>query len=402
MSFLFDDENAEAGADLGTGTVVTRERDDERVGRRPYWNGSTGSGGRRPRRWGRRLLVVLGLLAVGAVVAFLAGSAWLQRRIDPSGPPGDTVAFTIPEGATTDEVGELLAEAGIISDATVWRYYIRFRADGATFEAGEYALPTNSSMGDAVAGLAEGPALAAAAALVTIPEGLTLAEVAVQVGEEGLSSDTFRFLADSGGVRSRFQPDDISTLEGLLLPETYRLEQGEGEEALLRRMVETLDGTAVEIGYDFAQARVGLTPYEVLIIASLIEEEARIDEDRGMISRVIYNRLERGETLGIDATVYYAVGKPGGVPLTRSDLASPSPYNTRLVAGLPPTPIAVPGRASLEAALNPVDGPWLFYVLADACGRHAFSEDISQFNRDVAAAREQGLLDPTTTPACTE
>jgi UPF0755 protein len=156
-------------------------------------------------------------------------------------------------------------------------------------------------------------------------------------------------------------------------------------------MVSTLDQVATELGYGDAAARVGREPYEVLIVASLIEAEAKVDGDRGKISRVIYNRLEQNIRLGIDATVYYALQRRGG-SLTRSDLQVESPYNTRANFGLPPSPIGLPGRASLEAAMNPEPGPWIYYVLADEAGNHAFSETDDQFQSDVAAARRNGLI----------
>ena len=246
-------------------------------------------------------------------------------------------------------------------------------------------------MGDAVAVLEDGPELAAFQN-VTIPEGLTVAEVARVVGESGfLDGDRFGDLLVSGAYRSRYQPPEITTLEGLLFPDTYRLEEGEDEEVLLNRMIAALDAVAQELGYDDAEARTGRSAYEVLIVASLIEAEAKVDEDRAKISRVVYNRLDEQMSLGIDATVYYALGRRGGA-LTEADLAVASPDNTRAQAGLPPTPIAIPGRASLEAAINPEPGPWLYYVLADASGVHAFSESYDEFLDNVAAAREKGLL----------
>jgi UPF0755 protein len=128
-----------------------------------------------------------------------------------------------------------------------------------------------------------------------------------------------------------------------------------------------------------------------VIIASMIEREARVPEERPMIARVVYNRLRDGMTLGIDATVIYALGRHTDV-LTRSDLEIDSPYNTRRFAGLPPTPIASPGRESLEAALNPAPGDWLYYVIADEDGRHTFTENYRDFERAVAEARSKGLL----------
>jgi UPF0755 protein len=301
----------------------------------------------------------------------------------------------VPPGSTTQEIGELLAESEVITDEQVWRWYLR-ATGGGPFLAGDYTFRENSSMGDAVDVLEQGPALAAFDN-VTIPEGLTLGEVVTRVGESGvLDGGRFFELIGSGTVRSRFQPPEVESLEGLLFPDTYRLEEGEleggeGEQVLLERMVSALDANATELGYDDALARTGRSPYEVLVIASLIEAEAKVDEDRAKISRVIYNRLAEPMSLGIDATVYYALGRRGG-GLTESDLAVDSPYNTRRYPGLPPTPIALPGRASLEAAIDPEPGPWLYYVLADASGIHTFSEDYGQFLDDVAAAREKGLL----------
>jgi UPF0755 protein len=148
---------------------------------------------------------------------------------------------------------------------------------------------------------------------------------------------------------------------------------------------------ADEIQLDARAAAMGYTPQQIITIASMIEEEARVDEDRTKIARVIYNRLASGTRLDIDATTLYAVGKEGNT-LTQSDLDSDSPYNTRKVSGLPPGPIASPGRASLEAALAPVDGPWTYYVLADEDGHHAFTDDPDEFERLVAEAEEKGLL----------
>jgi UPF0755 protein len=207
----------------------------------------------------------------------------------------------------------------------------------------------------------------------------------------GFDAASFTAEVESGVVRSLFQPQDVTSLEGLLFPDTYRIDENEDEQAVLARMVSTLDQVATELGYAEAAARVGREPYEVLIVASLVEAEARTDADRPKIARVIYNRLAQGMTLGIDATVYYALQRRGG-NLTRTDLAVDSPYNTRVNPGLPPTPIGLPGRASLEAAINPERGPWIYYVLADEAGNHAFSESDAQFQRDVAAARRNGLI----------
>jgi UPF0755 protein len=134
-----------------------------------------------------------------------------------------------------------------------------------------------------------------------------------------------------------------------------------------------------------------ITPYDALIVASLVEAEAKVPEDRPKIARVIYNRLAQGMTLGIDATVLYALQERGDT-LTQSDLATDSPYNTRVNRGLPPTPINSPGQASLEAALAPADGDWLYYVLTDADGHHYFTNSFSDFQRAVDDARDRGVF----------
>jgi UPF0755 protein len=142
-----------------------------------------------------------------------------------------------------------------------------------------------------------------------------------------------------------------------------------------------------------SEARVGRTPYEVLIIASLVQEEARTASDAPKIARVVYNRLEQGIPLGIDATLcFLETERP--CRLTESDLARDTPYNSRINAGLPPTPIAAPGRAALEAALDPEAGPWLYYVLdPDAAepGGHFFTDDFGEFNRKKQECEAAGL-----------
>jgi UPF0755 protein len=134
-----------------------------------------------------------------------------------------------------------------------------------------------------------------------------------------------------------------------------------------------------------------ITPYQALIVASMIEAEARTDADRPKIARVIYNRLAQDMQLGIDATVLYALGDRLA-PLTQSQLNVNSPYNTRRFAGLPPTPINSPGEASIQAALQPEEGDWLYYVLADEEGNHEFTETYDQHQQAVNRAREKGLL----------
>jgi UPF0755 protein len=344
--------------------------------------------GRRVGRW----LVVLAALAAVALVAIGAGGLWVKGQIDPSGAPGEEIAFEIPRGATTSAIADKLAAEGIISSSEVFRWYLRIKG-GGPFEAGQYHLALNSSMGDVVTVLEAGPDLPPAVSL-TVPESLWVEEVATRIDKiEHLDGARFLELANSGTIRSKYQPEGVTTMEGLLFPETYRIEETEDEEAVLRRMVSTFDNVATEVGLDDAEARVGVSPYEAIIVASLIEAEAKVDADRGKIARVIYNRLEQGIPLGIDATFYYHLGLDRkGTGLRTSDLEDDHEYNTRLRQGLIPRPIAMPRKASLEAAMNPEPGPWLYYVLADADGTHFFTDDYDEFINAKNRAQANGLI----------
>jgi UPF0755 protein len=247
-------------------------------------------------------------------------------------------------------------------------------------------------MGDVVTAMEAGPALPAAENL-TVPEGLVLEQVAQRIARiKHLDQAKFLAAAKSGDVRSKYQPGGQLSLEGLLFPDTYRIEDKEDELAVLARMVGTFDDVATSLGYDQAEQKVGYTPYQVITVASLVEAEAKDDADRAKIARVIYNRLEKKMPLGIDATFYFALPLDRrGTGLRQSDLDRPGPYNTRKNVGLVPTPVALPGKASLEAALNPEPGNWLYYVLKDQ-RTHAFSSDYNQFLRDKQAAQQKGLI----------
>jgi UPF0755 protein len=350
---------------------------------------------RRRRRSGRRIFGwSLVVLVVGILVAGLLAWRWVQNRVDPPGDPGDQVAVIVPEGSTTDDIGRLLEDEGVITDAQVFKYYIRFRG-GGPFQAGTYTLRENSSMQEAIDTLEEGPAPPPFVEF-TVPEGLTLPEIteAMAGGISTLDVDVLNQLVASGQLRSRYQPAEVPVLEGFLFPETYRLDQGSDETAALQVMINQFDGVADQLDLAGGAARLGMTPYQVLTVASLVQEESGIPEDSAKIARVIYNRLAQGIPLGVDATICYALGERP-CELTEADLEIDSPYNSRNRAGLPPTPIAAPGRAAMEAALNPEPGPWLYYVLdpeAEIEGGHFFTADYAEFlaKKDECAAAGLG------------
>lgn len=207
---------------------------------------------------------------------------------------------------------------------------------------------------------------------LTIPEGYSRVQTAELVREARLRGD---YLEASKG------------LEGRLFPDTYELEAGAHVSDLVRLQLQTFESRLAGVGMGYARSK-NLDRRDVVTIASMVEKEARLDSERRLIAAVIYNRLSDGMPLGIDATVRFATGNYER-PLTESELATDSPYNTRLHAGLPPGPIASPGLASLEAAARPADVDYLYYVVEPGtCGEHSFSSTEAEFQADVARYNE--------------
>lgn len=344
----------------------------------------------------RRVLWVVGGVVLFFALLLGAGGWWVMQQVSPSG-QGEPVTVTVVPGSSTEQIANLLEREGVVTNATVFQYYVRWQ-DAGPFEAGIYdGLFERSPMGDVVDRLEAGP-LPPNFTELNIPEGYWLKDIKARILSTFPQMNEAELDLALATVRSTYQPEDSTDLEGLLFPATYRVEEGDeaDEEKLVRQMVDTFDRTGDAIGLgdtSVASAAAGreLTPYEVVIVASMIEEEARIAEERPMIAQVIYNRIRQDMMLGIDATVLYAIGEQKE-QLTQSDLRVDSPYNTRRYNGLPPTPIASPGRASLEAALRPADGPWVYYVIEDEQGNHFFTESASEFEAARQRAQAAGLL----------
>jgi UPF0755 protein len=317
---------------------------------------------------------------------------WVQRQIDPAGSPGEVRTITVPEGASSSSIGDLLSDKGIIASAFVWDWYLKVKG-GGPFQSGEYELAEDSAMGDVVRILERGPKPPEERRF-TVPEGFTAQETLARLADpdKGLGFDlaTLQQLLAGGTIRSEFQPPDQTSPEGILFPDTYEVELEATPEQVLQLMVSQLDTTMRDLRVETGQADFNLTPYEILITASLIEEETKVPEERAKVARVIYNRIRQGIPLGIDATSRYEAEVIRG-NRNRIDFTSSSPYNTRKVKGLPPTPIASPGRASIEAALHPAEGPWIYYVLEDDEGHHVFTDSAAEFSRAKQRCHDAGL-----------
>jgi UPF0755 protein len=338
-----------------------------------------------PREGGRaqRLLLLLGIFAAVVALTFGGLFVYVRSQLDPGGEVGAEVRFTVPSGSSVNSVAGLLADEGIIEDAQMFRWYLRWKGVDQ-FLAGDYLLNENMAAWDVVSVL-EGDPLPVDSVAFTVPEGLMLSEIpgAINTSLPTFDPAVLSELIASGTIRPNALDPAVTNLEGFLFPDTYELLAGQGEDAALRRMAEQFDAVAAEIDLAGRAAALGRTPYEIVVIASLIQEEYGIPEEMDRISRVIYNRLEIGEPLGIDATSRYEAILAGR---DRDDLdfESESPYNTRRNPGLPPTPIAAPGRLALEAALSPEPGPWIFYVRDPNAertppGGHFFTDSAAEF-----------------------
>ena len=339
---------------------------------------------------GRRWPFVL--LALVLTFLVLAGSAvlWVEHQINPSGGPGPAVHFTVEKGMSTSDIAALLQREGIISSAQIFKYYAKLTGLGS-IEAGDYTVEKKSKLSH-VSKVLEAGAAKAVDDKVTIPEGLTLTKIAQLVGEQlpGRSADKFLEVARSGAVRSQYQPPGAS-LEGFILPETYFVAKTDDETAVLKKMVDAFDQYAGTLDVSGAAARQHVTPYQVIIVASIVEREANIDADRGKVARVIYNRLDAKMQLQMDSTVLYAIGQDGKTNVTQDDRKVNSPYNTFIAPGLPPGPISQPGKASLKGATAPDAGDWLYFVTTDTSGASSFTANYNQFLKDVAVCQSKGL-----------
>jgi len=342
-------------------------------------------------RWGRIVAAaVLGVVLIG--VAWFVLSLFQPFKGDGEG----QVAVVIPEGASLGQIAEQLEAEGVVSSASFFELRARLSGRSGDLKPGRYTLARDMSFTAALDRLEQG--LPPDVVQVTIPEGRARREVAPLVRR--LRGNYLRATRRSPVLNPRdYRAPRGSTLEGFLFPATYELKKGQPVRRLVRQQLQAFKRNFDRVDLRYARRR-NLTPYDVLIIASLVEREAGVAKERPIIASVIYNRLKNDLRLDIDATTRFAV-KNWSSPLKESELANPSPYNTRVHSGLPPGPIGSPGLDSIRAAARPAKTDFLFYVVKPGtCGEHNFSATDAEFQRDVAAyeaARERrGGKSPTT------
>lgn len=361
--------------------------------------------------WASMALAVAAILVAGAI------GWWYLGKINPEGSPGDVVSFTVNEGDDVESIALRLTAEGLVSDPGIFEWYVE-REGGLELIPGYYEIRPNDHMGNVLSRLRTPPGQTYTK--VTFPEGFTLTKMAERLDTSvpRLTSEGFMEAATDGTIRSSFQPLGVTSLEGMLFPDTYQVSNAESEGQVIERMIALMERVSEQEDIVNRSRALGVTPYEAMIVASMIEREAKVPEDRAKISRVIYNRLglsalnpDNPIPLQVDATVLYGRDQAGLDPeLPFSELRQiDGPYNTYLRPGLPPTPIAGPGRASIEAALNPAPNPpagdpicaeladptscaYLYYVIADENGRHVFASELWQQERNIEAARQAGVL----------
>ncbi|MEO6988320.1 MAG: endolytic transglycosylase MltG [Aquihabitans sp.] len=351
-----------------------------------------------------RWLLVMGMLLL--VVGLLFGGVmwWYDRQLNPPGGPGAAVSVEIPRGSSLSGIGTVLERKGVIPNAIVFNFYASRKGE-KNFKAGVYEMRENSSADLALATLAKGPTgqiSTAEIARVSIPEGLTidktLNRIAAQV--DRFDVDGLEAALASGKVTSSLQPDGVDSFEGLLFPATYELAADATEADFLNRLADELETRVSSRDAKAARASIKATygievsTYDLIIVASMVQSEAAGAEEAPKVAAVIYNRLANEDGsfpfLGIDAVDRY------GAAL--SDMTLPEywettePYNTRGVAGLPPTPIGGPSAYALDAAFSPADGPWMYYVLTDP-GVHTFSVTLAEHNQAKAICKQKNLCD---------
>jgi UPF0755 protein len=338
--------------------------------------------GRRPRRLS---LAIALLLFLGVVGAFWGVTRYYRTCRGPADGPKRQLTFTVERGWTWEEALDDLHAKGVIPCRGIAANFL-FRGTGKSDEvlrAGPYELTTGMTLEAAVGVLTTPPPKVPTVELV-IPEGFRLTQIAEKVHED-LKIPAKRFLDEvrSGRyVLPPYLPAGTPTPEGFLFPKSYEfIEEGLSARIIAQQLLEQFREEAEALPFERA-TELGVSPYELVIIASMIEEEARVDRDRRLIAGVIYNRIEIGMALGIDATLLYDDPTPDG-ELSSQDLKFDSPYNTRINPGLPPTPIASPGEKSLRAALDPADTRFLYYVLCGADGHHRFARTLGAHDRNV-------------------
>lgn len=287
---------------------------------------------------------------------------------------GLEVEIEIKEGMNLTQIADLLAEKGVVDNSFLFKLFVQQEGKEKNLMPGKYNLLTGSEYADVLESITTG--IPEVTFKVTIPEGLTVEQTLDKIAQElpFITRDDLNAATDISNYNYEFLKD-MTNLEGFLFPKTYEVTVDYTAQNIIEMLISQYQLETGKLDFSYAIEN-DLSSYDILKIASLIEREAYIPDERPKISAVIHNRLKIGMPLQIDATVRYALEKWDGI-VTYDDLKYDSPYNTYLYTGLMPTPICSPGIASIEAALTPADVDYLYYVVTDPeKHEHSFSETL--------------------------
>jgi len=349
---------------------------------------------RKPRvvLWSFIIALSLVLAATGSVLFYV----WNGLR--PTAASDTPIRITIEKGMRAQKVAELLEEKGLIRDAKLFGGWLKLKNEGSRFQAGIYELTPGMTRDEIVEKLNKGEIVAEATIRFTIPEGWTIRQMAERLAQNGkVNKDEFLQAASdpanwTGSVWTSQIPLEAELrypLEGYLFPDTYEVKTESTAKDIINRMLAELDKKLNQLPDDWQTTleERGLTVHELLTIASLIEREVVVDEERPIVSGIIANRLNKKMPLQIDATIQYLLDQPK--ELTYDDLKLESPYNTYLNTGLPPGPIASPSMKSIEAALYPEETDYLYYVTKkDGSNEHLFAVTLKQHQQNIAISNK--------------
>ena len=299
------------------------------------------------------------------------GYFWIKHAYYATGPLTEHRVVLVERGTSVMSIATDLEDAGLVDDALIFQYGTRYFGSGKPLRAGEFEIPAEASAAEVGRILQEG---APVVHKITLPEGLTSAEIIAVLNQDTVLQGEA----------------NVIPAEGALLPETYHFERGTSREEIVVRAERAMDETLRKLWNERVNGLPISTPEEAVILASIVEKETGVAAERPLVASVFINRLRRGMRLQSDPTVLYGITEgsgPLGRALTRTDLDQWTPYNTYQIKGLPPGPIANPGRASLAAVLQPAETDYLYFV-ADGTGGHAFGKTLDEHNTNVRAWRK--------------
>ncbi len=333
------------------------------------------------------MLVVLGAgLFLGGRWAYDELSTRLASAPDFEGPGTGEVVYQVEDGSTSAQIGRDLKEAGVVASVDAFTEAARLEEDSRNIQVGYYQLQEKMKASDALDVLVDPANLVQA--LVTVPEGARVRQVVDSIAKNTdiRRRAVVRALADGDAIGLPAEAE--GNPEGYLFPATYTVPPKMTAVELISQMVAKTKEVEASLDIETRAAALGLTPEEVLTVASILEYEANKSEDYPRVARVLYNRLDDDMALQLDSTVSYVSGRSGDVWTTSAERDSDSQYNTYRYAGLPPGPIGSPGEETIEAALKPAKGDWLFFVPDYEADTTRFSVTLAEHNRWVEKLRE--------------